>query len=454
MMIALEQNDHDHFEELCALAALGQISEREFVELQSHLEVCPACRVEQVDYVNLMHHKLPLAIERERKRVTHAGRLRNFLSRSTRLEKQFLARAQQNGWRFSETLQPAPSFWNRFLTLPGSLSYKHAAALILVLSLASIAVLGYRLHVSNARNATLSREISKLSGQNAAIQEQFDEIATSDNSKAVAAPTVNSKNEAVRESSPAADLLAGEISRARDEHATALTRIQALESQLQAASSEAQALKTQVETGKSTGSQLESKLRETEASLNQMNEEIQKLRNVRSGPTDQIAGEEARVKELSEKLKAQAETLDRERSLLAAGRDIRDLMGARNLHILDVFDVDGRGKSNRTFGRVFYTEGKSLIFYAFDLGDKKASLAKASFQAWGYQASHGRSFESLGIFYVDDKNQNRWVLKFDNSEVLAQIDSVFVTIEPSGGSPKPTGHKLLYAYLNNRPNHP
>jgi hypothetical protein len=31
---------------------------------------------------------------------------------------------------------------------------------------------------------------------------------------------------------------------------------------------------------------------------------------------------------------------------------------------------------------------------------------------------------------------------------------VFVTVEPPGGSPKPTGQKLLYAYLNGQPNHP
>jgi len=60
----------------------------------------------------------------------------------------------------------------------------------------------------------------------------------------------------------------------------------------------------------------------------------------------------------------------------------------------------------------------------------------------------------LGIFYVDDQKQNRWVLKFDDPDVLTEIDSVFVTVEPPGGSAKPTGHKLLYAYLKANPNHP
>jgi hypothetical protein len=45
-------------------------------------------------------------------------------------------------------------------------------------------------------------------------------------------------------------------------------------------------------------------------------------------------------------------------------------------------------------------------------------------------------------------------LKFDDPEKLAQIDSVFVTVEPHGGSKKPSGKQLLYASLRTQPNHP
>jgi hypothetical protein len=40
-------------------------------------------------------------------------------------------------------------------------------------------------------------------------------------------------------------------------------------------------------------------------------------------------------------------------------------MGARELHIVDVFDTDGKGRTKKPFGRAFYTQGKSLIFYEF-----------------------------------------------------------------------------------------
>ena len=125
-----------------------------------------------------------------------------------------------------------------------------------------------------------------------------------------------------------------------------------------------------------------------------------------------------------------------------------------NMTLVRSLDVDSKGKDQRAFGRVFYTEEKSLIFYAFDLGDRNTAKRDASFQVWGTRGAAQNPAKSLGIFYVDDQKQNRWLLKFEDPRILAQIDSVFVTVEPPGGSTRPTGRKFLYAYLNANPNHP
>ena len=61
---------------------------------------------------------------------------------------------------------------------------------------------------------------------------------------------------------------------------------------------------------------------------------------------------------------------------------------------------------------------------------------------------------NLGIFYEDNASKKRWVLKLDDPKTLAQIDAVFVTVEPHGGSDKPSGKPLLFAYLRVNPNHP
>jgi len=61
---------------------------------------------------------------------------------------------------------------------------------------------------------------------------------------------------------------------------------------------------------------------------------------------------------------------------------------------------------------------------------------------------------NLGIFYQDNATKKRWVLKFNDPKTLAQIDAVFVTVEPGSGSRKPSGKPLLFAYLKMDANHP
>jgi hypothetical protein len=129
-------------------------------------------------------------------------------------------------------------------------------------------------------------------------------------------------------------------------------------------------------------------------------------------------------------------------------------MGARQLYIADVFDIDNAGRTRKPFGRIFYTRDKSRVFYAFDL-DQAPSLKNASsFQAWGLKPSRSEKPFNLGIFYMDNEANRRWVLRFDDAAKLAQINAIFVTVEPNGGSAKPTAKPFLYASLRQTPNHP
>jgi hypothetical protein len=139
-----------------------------------------------------------------------------------------------------------------------------------------------------------------------------------------------------------------------------------------------------------------------------------------------------------------------DKDFLAHDRDIRDLIGARNLYIADIFDTNEEGKTAKPFGRIFYTQDRSLVFYGFDL-DKQAGLKQSvAFQAWG--TGSDKQPTSLGLFYQDD-SQKRWVLRCNDAKTLARMNMVFVTIEPPGGSARPTGKQLLRAYLQIQPNH-
>jgi hypothetical protein len=166
---------------------------------------------------------------------------------------------------------------------------------------------------------------------------------------------------------------------------------------------------------------------------------------------------ESRIEDLTAVNREQERKLKDTEQFLVSDRDIRELMGARKLYIADVFDVDSGSQTRKPFGRVFYTQGKSLIFYAFDLDRQPGIINANAFQVWGQkETAEGQQASpmNLGILYMDNESNRRWVMRFDDPKRLAEIDAVFVTVEPRGGSQKPTGKRFLYALLRNEANHP
>jgi hypothetical protein len=159
------------------------------------------------------------------------------------------------------------------------------------------------------------------------------------------------------------------------------------------------------------------------------------------------------VASLHDQLQGEKLTVEQEKQLNTAAKDIRELMGARRLFMIDVYDGENLSTAQRSFGRVFYTQGHSLIFYAFDL-DQHRNIHKVTFEAWGEKGKNPASVKPLGVFQVDDAAQRRWVMKVDDPEKLKTIDAVFVTVESSHNPARPTGQKLLYAFLGGQPNHP
>ncbi|MGA7223502.1 MAG: hypothetical protein WA673_08005 [Candidatus Acidiferrales bacterium] len=205
----------------------------------------------------------------------------------------------------------------------------------------------------------------------------------------------------------------------------------------------------------------DAELAAAQANLQQLEAKADALSQERENAAKRALVLEAKVEELTDIARKREQAIDeqqtqisKQQELLDHDRDIRELMGARDLYIAEVHDVGGNGQTDKTYGRVFYTKGKSLIFYAYDL-DQEAGLKNSStFQAWGRRGVDKQEALSLGVFYEDNTNKKRWVLKFDDPKALATIDAVFVTVEPNGGSHHPSGKELLFAYLRVNPNHP
>jgi len=439
---------HERFEELSALSAIGQISAEEFRELQAHLQTCGTCRLRQADFNEILHEHLPLLAPTD---AAMPGS-RNVAFHDASYKQRFIQRAQNEGLVFSpevrgvRNLRPVePSLWRdrAWLWQPKRLAF----------SLAVLA-LGFWLGSLGARRVSKikvlpSPELASLRDENSRLRQQLEQLATQPPRVQSEAPFSQPQPVVPRTNVQ----LERQLAQARQDAASAMARTQVLDQELQKTSAELASLKEEAGRLRSDSAS-SAKLKETEAALQSASGELQKLQRERSVYASTFADQQTQIRELMEKLGKQTDGIEQERELTAASRDIRQLMGARNLHIIDVEDVEDSRGVKEPVGRVFYTEGKSLIFYAFDLEKRRKSLEKYSFQAWGQREAKGGPVQSLGVFVNEDQGKSPWVLKYDDPKVLAQIDSVFVTIEPKGGSNRPQGRQLMYAYLRANANHP
>src|SRR5262245_48939130 len=149
-MINHERSHPEYYEELCALAASGQISEPDLVELQDHLQQCEACQSAYVDFIDLLHHKLPLA----NPEVAGASKAPGFLSESSSYRDRFLARARKQGLGVSRPQgKRRGAIWSWL-----RLGYPQAATLAAVALLVTVGLIAYSLHLSNARYTKLASD--------------------------------------------------------------------------------------------------------------------------------------------------------------------------------------------------------------------------------------------------------------------------------------------------------
>lgn len=435
---------HEEFQEICAAASIGQAAPEELARLHEHLPRCGTCRRIYSDFTNIAAQhfvddlqKGDLTPEEEQQ-----------LAKPGLLKRRFLERAKEKGI-FSPSLSrhPKPTNWlsnlfNVWVGMWQPLWWK--PAVVGVFALTAIVVYVIRAHEVGAR--------ASFRPANTAQAEQLSQ----------------SRAAAPRNVAPGPDLTAAnvdlkkQVARLQTELMRNEAQLRAVRDALRAASDDKKGL-TEVRIRLETASaELEQKLAEMEGLVqaansekNKLQEEVTGLKNEKATAQATYVEDQIRIHELGEQLSEKTAAVDRDGQLLQRDRDIRDLMTARNLHIFDVFDTDAKGKTNPAFGRIFYTEGKSLIFYAYDLNEAKVQNANYHYRVWGSQDIQKGKTLSLGVFYSDDKSQRRWVFKCSDPKILGQIDSVFVTLEPPGATPShPKGEKLLDAYIRGMANHP
>lgn len=410
---------HDQFEELCAMSACGEITPDGSLMLGVHLDECPSCREILADLREIHAQVLPA----HRRFKSSANERANPRLRQAILDRAAAAGARlSEAARRSENLVPIPS------SFQASRIWWGAAAAIVLLG-----NLGFWMIHSWTSAATRESGLQKVAVSVSGIRGSQEKGADSQElEKARERFAALEKRLSGAEQNAA--LVRGELQEA--ERRASVSEQSKIDSAQVIAD-----LKVQLNAAREDRLKIEGELKKVQAS-DAANQAI-------------AAAEEQEIRELNAKLEQSDKSLGREQDLLSAGREIRDLISARNLHIIDVYDTDGNGKTSRAFGRVFYTEGRSLVFYAYDLNSAQSDATRYAFYVWGRRDASPQDVRSLGKLNRDDQTQKRWVLTIRDPQILAEVDSVFVTLESSDKlRKKPSGKPLLSAFLNSPANHP
>jgi hypothetical protein len=419
---------HKSFEELCALAATGQITGDAMKVLDQHVKECSSCRAFLQDLVPLKAHVTPVV----------AGSRTHSYTPPEGIRERFLQKAATAGLKLNpgspiEITEPTHIVLqqsqraNRFgllswIAMPSLAVPAFAGILCGVLGFA-IARYGSKPEPTKTVVATPTQtstpENNQASAQLAALQQQNNDAGA-------------------RLTAVSADL----------------ARVQAEKKQLE------QELASLAQTA-NTVDQFQQRFKEVSTQLEQADAHAIQLRSeldferARAASSDATAlAQQKATEEATAKVAALESQLDHFRELASGEGMAGDLISARNLHIVDVYDTESNGKRKRAFGRVFFVEGRSLVFYAYDLPDSHRGNQKVEFQVWGEQAGVNSVSINLGAMRTDNSNQGRWVLTCDDPKVLKRINAVYLTADAnSHPDSRPRGAKLMYAFLGS-PNHP
>jgi Putative zinc-finger len=426
---------HEEFLELCALWTSGALSEADRQKLGSHLAVCPECRKAKQQFEEITDHAIP---------VIGAGQLEDedvvldepFWS-SERAESSFLARLRREELEYEPVKRDALSRADVF-RLSAAATWRnvwtlYAAGILLAITLGLCA---YDAGIKHERH---SSALAASIGQHQPTEQsrRLDEIQHEAN---LAEAQIRDR-----------DVLIANLRRKIQLKTSELNLFRFRQDQL---TNELHIREQRAETSAQHRDELQEQYDTLQKHLLSLQDDLDSARQEVSEAIANKAELQGKVNDLTQVLKDRDSTVAEQDELLSHDRDIRELIGARDLHVAEVYDIAQTGETQKPYGRVFYTEGKSLIFYAYDLDQSRHPKGANIFQAWGRRGTDWKQALNLGIFYEDNASKKRWILKFDDAKMLAQIDAVFVTVEPRGGSQKPSSKPLLFAYLNTKPNHP
>jgi hypothetical protein len=413
---------HDEFVALSALYYSGEISEEEWALLQIHMAYCDSCHERFLEYQQIMSNAIPAM----------AAVAASELDNPPRESAKSLEDAER---RLLNRLDSLPAQRAEQRRRPEA-SCRLPLALIAACGLGAVVLIGlhfvranmqttHAVQVTPVSAPTREMSVSPERATAEALERSKEQVASLEQQ-------IRAEDNRLREANSARATFEKQLEAEQNAHKELSEEKERLNQQLATAQTELDSIRNKWASEGTDASQ------QAAAHATALNTEIRELK--------------AALDEKDVALSEKDRMLALDKDFLAHDRDIRDLIAARNLYITDIFDTSENGKTAKQFGRIFYTRDRSLIFYGFDLDGQAGRKRDVSFQVWG-NGSDRAAPVSLGLFYQDETHK-RWVLRCNDARTLARLDMVFVTVEPPGGSSRPTGKQLLRAYLQVHPNHP
>src|SRR5947207_3503593 len=340
--------NNDWYEELCALAAIGELSGAEFDELQQHLTECGDCRELYAEFRRMTADDLGAVAVRDR--VDQASEQDGSALDENELLKRFLERAKREraavpapraGKTNLVVKQPLLDGLNRFVHWLRRPALSYGTLGLLLCAVAAMAA--YRL-----KEAQISPTLTDLQSKVANWKGR--------------AEAANAKEEST----------AQQLKRSEADVATlqkSLLDAQARYSQLQA---EQNVVETKFVTARAQMERQEQELQAANSTADEKGRQFGELQARMQNAVQRTEEQRRIVESLQAKLdwNQKSDKITTPEAQGFSDVEAKDLFGARDLHIVDVYDVAGNGNTRRSYGRVYYAEKKLLIFYAFDLQDK------------------------------------------------------------------------------------
>jgi hypothetical protein len=332
-------DQHDEFLELCALSTSGELTEEERRKLQAHLAACADCRQALKEFEAAADVGMPLlasklgepAGEFELPRVTPIGLVSPSAAssdgeenRSSDLEKRIFAFAHRQG--------PRARVNGSYVWVP------FAACVLLSMVLATYT---YR---AGKRNGHLQVVFEVAPVRPVADREALEEqISDIDHERQKLQSQLGERDKAIAE-------LGHEI----DQQSASLAQMKTDQAQLEQSF---EADETDKQRGAEERASLAEKLDAAQASVLKMQQDLASERQARAEGGTQDASLGAQIVDLNRQLRDREQAINAQQELLSHDRDIRDLMGARDLYIAEVYDVGRDGETRRHAGESFTQKG-------------------------------------------------------------------------------------------------